>query len=107
MVASPSSSTRTKSYSPRQQPVPSGGSLYFPSGFLSHLLTLSLLRHNFLPLLFDVMLDHSHVISACNTTTMSSQSSRCYKVYEFVEFMLCYLLLSTWIACCVHVYIVH
>src|ERR1041385_1657263 len=27
--------------------------------------------------------------------------------YEFVEFMLCYLLLYTWHACCVYVYIVH
>src|ERR1041385_2810412 len=48
------------------------------SGFLSHLLNLSLLRHNLLPLLFDVMLDHKHVISACNTT-MSALFSRSYK----------------------------
>src|SRR3954465_3731775 len=79
MVASPSSSTWTKSYSPRQQPVPSGGSLYFLSGFLSHLLTLSLLRHNLLSWMLDVMLDHNHVISACNITTMSALFSRSYK----------------------------
>src|SRR3954469_14841661 len=78
-VASTSSSTWTKSYSPRQQPVPFGGSLYFLSGFLRHLLNLSLLRHNFLLLMFDVMLDHSHVISACNTTTMSALFSRSFK----------------------------
>src|ERR1041385_3778072 len=107
MVASTSSSTPTKSYSSRQQRGSFGGSLYFLSGFLSHLLTLSLLRNNFLPLLFDVMLDHSHVISACNTTAMSAQFSRSNKFYEFVEFMLCYLLLYTWHACCVYVYIVH
>ena len=53
--------------------------------------------------MFDVMLDHSHVISVCNTTTMSAQLSRCNKVYEFVEFMLCYLLFNTWHACCVYV----
>src|SRR3954468_17676855 len=82
------------SYSSRQQLVPSGGSLYFLSGFLIHLLNLSLLRHNLLPLMFDVMLDHIHVISACNTTTMSALFSRSYKDYEFVEFMLCYLLLT-------------
>ena len=107
MVASTSSSTPTKSYSSRQQPGSFGGSLYFLSGFLSHLLTLSLLRNNFLPLLFDVMLDHSHVIFACNTTTISALFSRRNKVYEFVEFMLCYLLLYTWHACCVYVRIVH
>src|SRR3954466_8511738 len=94
MVASSSRSTWTKSYSPRQQPVPFGGSLYFLSGFLSHLLTLSLLRHNLCPLMFDVMLDHNHVISACNATTMSSLFSRSYKDYEFLEFMLCYLLFT-------------
>src|SRR4051812_1570432 len=106
MVASPSSSTSTKSCSSRQQPGSSGGSLCFIKGFLSHLLTLSLLRHNLLPLLYDVMLGHSYVISACNTT-ISALFSRCIKVYEFVEFMLCYLLLYTWHACCVYVYIVH
>ena len=94
MVASTSSSTWTKSHSSRQQPVPFGGSLYFLSGFLSHLLNLSLLRHNLLPLMFDVMLDHSHVIFACNPTTMSALFSRSYKDYEFVEFMLCYLLFT-------------
>ena len=67
--------------------MPSGGSLYFLSGVLSHLLNLSLLRHNLLPLMFDVMLDHRQVISACNKTTMSALFSRSYKVYEFVEFM--------------------
>src|SRR4051812_45658716 len=99
MVASTLSSTPTKSYSSRKQPGSFGGSLYFLSGFLSHLLTLSLLRHNLLPLLFDVMLDHNHVISACNTTIMSAQFSICNKVYEFVEFMLFYLLLYIWHAC--------
>src|ERR1041384_8616333 len=94
MVASSSSSTWTKSYSPRQQPVPSGGSLYFLSGFLSHLLNLSLLRHNLLPLMFDVMLDHKHVISACNTTTMSALFSRSYKDHEFVESCCDYLLFT-------------
>src|SRR3954468_2049345 len=79
MVASTSSSTWTKSNSTRQQPMPFGGSLYFLSGFLSHLLTLSLLRHNLLPLMFDVVLDHSHVISACNITIMSALFSRNYK----------------------------
>src|ERR1041385_5791685 len=94
MVASTSNSTRTRSYSSRQQPVPFGGSLYFLSSFLSHLLNLSLLRHNLLPVMFDVMLDHRHVVSACNTTTMSALFSRSYKNYEFVEFMLCYLLFT-------------
>ena len=88
MVASSLSLTRTKSYSPRQQPVPFGGSLYFISGFLRHLLNLSLLRHNLLPLMFDVMFDYSHEISACNTTAKSAMFSRSYKDFEFVEFML-------------------
>ena len=44
--------------------------------------------------MFDVILDHRHVISAVNTTTMSASFSRSYKDYEFVEFMLCYLLFS-------------
>src|SRR3954470_5374895 len=74
----PSSLTSTKYCSPRQQPGPSGGSLCFLKGFLSHLLTLSLLRHNLLPLLYDVMLDHSDVISACNTT-ISALYGRCNK----------------------------
>src|SRR3954467_1451684 len=87
MVASTSSSTPTKSYSSRQQPGTFGGSLYFLSGFLSHLLNLSLLRHNFIPLMFGVMLDHCHVISACNPTNISALFSRSYKDFDFVEFM--------------------
>src|SRR3954454_20661715 len=106
MVASTSSSMWTKSYSSRQQPVPSGGSLYFLSGFLSHLLNLSLLRHNLLPLMFDVMLGHSHVISACNLS-MSAQSSRCNKTMSLLNSCCDYLLLYTWHACCVYVYSVH
>ena len=67
--------------------MPSRGSLYFLLGFLSHLLTLSLLRHNFLPLMLDVMLDHSHVISACNITLSLLCLAEVIKT-EFVEFML-------------------
>src|SRR3954469_18914914 len=67
---------------------PLEGRCTFLSGFLSHLLNLCLLRHNLLPLMFDIMLDHIHVIFACNTTTMSALFSRSYEDYEFVEFML-------------------
>src|SRR3954468_12345622 len=97
MVASTSSSTWTKSYSSRQQHVPFGGSLYFLSGFLSHLLNLSLLRHNLLPLMFDVMLDHSHMISDCNTTTMSALFSRSYKDSSCCDYLL--FTLDMYVAC--------
>ena len=52
--------------------------MYVYKASLSHLLNLSVLRPNLLPLLYDVMLDHNDVISACNTT-ISALFSRCNK----------------------------
>src|SRR3954465_9395354 len=99
MVASTSSSTWTRSYSSRQHHVPFGGSLYFLSGFLSHLLNLSLLRHNLLPLMFDVMLHHNHVISACNQLLCLLCLAEVIKT-EFVEFMLSLPCVHTRHVCC-------
>src|SRR3954462_8503822 len=105
MVASHSSSTPTKSCSSRQQPGPSGGSLCFLKGFLSHLLTLSLLRHNLLLLLYDVMLGHSYVISACNTT-ISALFSRCYKIVTCRVHVVLPAVYTRHV-CCVYDYNVH
>src|SRR3954471_4631486 len=77
-ILPPQARRRRSKFSPRQQLGPSGGSLCFLKGFLSHLITLSLLRHNLLPLMLVVMLGHSNVISACNTT-ISAMYSRSNK----------------------------
>ena len=65
---------------------------------LSHLLILSVLRPNLLPL-FDVMMDHSHMIfvySMCKSI----------KIY-FVEFMQCVPAVYTGHVCCVYDYNMH
>src|SRR3954471_24549294 len=60
--------------------VPRGRACMLNKASRSHLLNLSILRPKFLPL-FDVMLDHSHVISLCTLC-------KSLKIY-FLEFMQC------------------
>src|SRR5438067_887447 len=72
--------------------------MYVYKAYLSHLLILSVLRPNLLPL-FDVMMDHSHMIfvySMCKPI----------KIY-FVEFMQCVPAVYTRHVCCVYDYNMH
>src|ERR1041385_23711 len=78
--------------------VPRGRACMLNKASLSHLLILSVLRPNFLPL-FDVMMDHSHMIfvySMCKSIKIN-----------FVEFMQCVPAVYTRHVCCVYVYNVH
>src|SRR3954462_1735266 len=78
--------------------VPRGRACLLNKASLSHLLNLSVLRPNFLPL-FDVMMDHSYMVfvySMCKSI----------KIY-FVEFMQCVPVVYTGHVCCMYDYNMH